>query len=125
MGPAKRIAFIEHEVCVGQIQSADDDGPVPAKSSGALKVDDRMRRLVVGAIALEESGAVVNGARHPGDVRQSHVDATGKGVALIVIEKKELVSGRLERRQAAANGAAAFDELMRIGQMHFCAAAAR
>src|SRR6267378_3871108 len=73
---------------------------------------------MIGAVAVEESGAVAQIPGRERAPRQSAVKADAKRISLVVVEEKKSLVRRCEISEATRDRSGAFHELMRIGQIN-------
>src|SRR6266478_5740841 len=112
MCAAKRQAVVQQDAAIGNVGRAQRERESLCKFLPEAHVESRVaEKMVRRRVAIRKAGRVVNIGGRVAAPRQIHRPAEVQGIALVVIEQKE-VARRREIRQAAVDGAYSFRHLV-------------
>src|SRR2546425_2368397 len=122
MRASEGVAVVEHVAMVCEVQGCQAYRPIFSEGFAQSEIERGMRGQVRGAVSIEKAGAIIGieiGRHTPWKLE---VEASRKGVTLIVIEKEVTLLGRRKVSEPAGDSTSSLRVLMRISKMEFCAA---
>src|SRR6266478_2174063 len=112
MRASKRQAVVQQHAAIGNVGRAQRERESLSKFFPEAHVEGRVAgKMVRRRVAIRKARRVVNIGGRVAAPRQIHRPAEVQGIALVVIEQKE-VARRREIRQAAVDGAYSFRHLV-------------
>src|SRR5271166_1635128 len=117
MGTAESVAVVQLIAYVRDVGAGEANGEVLAEGLTHREIEGGVAGQMVGAIAIEKAGAVVDGKGCEAMPRQVALDAGRERVALIVVQVKTAFGWRRKVRESARDSAEALCLLVRIHQV--------
>src|SRR2546426_1070157 len=122
MRASESVAVVEHVAMVCEVQGCQAYRPIFSEGFAQMEIERGRGGRGRGAFSIEKVGAIIGikiGRHTPWKLE---VEASRKGVTLIVIEKEVTLLGRKKVSEPAGDSTSSLRVLMRISKVEFCAA---
>ena len=117
MGTAEGVAVVQLIAHVGDVGAGEANREVLAEGFAHRQIEGVVAGQMVGAVAIEEARAVVDGEGGEATPRQVALDAGGERVALVVVQVERSAGRRRKIGKTTGDGADALGDLVRVNQM--------